>query len=367
MMKRVLIIIGKLYIGGAERVGHDIGYYADKSKYEIHYLVFGETIGEYEGELRQCGCIIHHADPPAKSYIRYISFLTNLLQRERIDVIHSHTMFNSAWALIVGKYMGIPVRISHSHSIKGPEHRGIVKNIYEKTMRLLIRRYATDYVACGKSAGEWLYGGNFFEKNGTVIYNGIDLKRYYYDEKARDEIRVRYKMQNKFIIGHAGHFAYVKNQSFLLELMPEILRKTPNAFLILLGDGADRQMLKEKITQLNLQENVLMPGNVENVGDYMSAMDVFVFPSLYEGMPLALVEAQTNGLPCVISQKIPKDICLTDLISPISLNSSKEKWISIIISMKRDFPENYGKKMCDMGFDILNMLEKIYKLYEREN
>ena len=130
-MKRVLIIIGKLYIGGAERVGRDIGYYADKSKYEIHYLVFEETIGEYEDELRQCGCIIHHTDPPAKSYVRYISFLRNLFKRERIDVIHSHTMFNSAWALIVGKYMGIPVRISHSHSIKGSEHRGIVKNIYE--------------------------------------------------------------------------------------------------------------------------------------------------------------------------------------------------------------------------------------------
>ena len=366
-MKNVLIIIGKLIIGGAERVGRDIGYYADKKKYRIHYLVFEDDICAYEKELTDAGCIIHHMDPPSSGYVRYYRNLCELIKRQQIDIIHAHTMFNSGWAMLAGWQQRVPVRISHSHSIRGPEHRGFVKNLYEKTMRVMIRLFATDYVACGKGAGEWLYGKKFFEKNGTVIYNGIGLDQYIYDENERNKIREKYGLQKKFIIGHAGHFAPVKNQGFLLELMPEIIRRRPDAFLMLLGDGQNRRKFEDEAIKLGLQDKVLLTGNVKNVGAYLSAMDIFTFPSLYEGMPLALVEAQTNGLPCVISQKIPKDICLTDLISPISLNSSKEKWISIIISMKRDFPENYGKKMCDMGFDILNMLEKIYKLYEREN
>lgn len=363
-MKNVLIIIGKLTIGGAERVGRDIGYYADKQKYNIHYIVFEDDICDYEEELIGAGCMIHHIAPPSRGYIKYYKRLCNLIKKEHIDVIHSHTMFNSGWAMLAGKHQGVSIRIIHSHSIKGPEHRGLIKNLYEKTMRRVIQHYATDYVACGKGAGEWLYGKAFFEKHGTVIYNGIELKQFIYNENSRNKIREHYAIQDKFVIGHVGHLAPVKNQKFLLDLMPEILEKRPESILLLLGDGQDRHMIEEKIHTMGLENKVLLTGNVKNVGDYMSAMDVFVFPSLYEGMPLAMVEAQSNGLPCIISKNIPDDVYLTNLVSPLSLENSDEQWIDCITNTARKSPEIYGRKMYDLGFDTQGMLKKIYRLYE---
>ena len=151
----------------------------------------------------------------------------------------------------------------------------------------------------------------------------------------------------------------------MLELMPEIIRRRPDAFLMLLGDGQSRRKLEEKVIKLGLQDKVLMTGNVKNVGDFMSAMDVFTFPSFYEGMPLALVEAQSNGLPCIISAKIPKDVYLTNLICSLPLEDSVEQWIEAITKARRNHPEKYSERMKELGFDRNGMLQKIYELYER--
>ena len=364
-MKKVLEIIGSLKIGGQEKVGKEIGLHIDRDKYEIHYLVFDENKEAYEQELADAGIQVFHLPEPSRGYIQYLKNLYKLMKENSYDIVHAHTMFNSGWAMLAGWQQRVPVRISHSHSIRGPEHRGFVKNLYEKTMRMMIRLFATDYVACGKGAGKWLYGEKFFEKNGTVIYNGIGLDQYIYDENERNKVREKYGLQKKFIIGHAGHFAPVKNQAFLLELMPEIIRRRSDAFLMLLGDGQIRKKLEEKIIKLGLQDRVLMTGNVKNVGAYMSAMDVFAFPSLYEGMPLALVEAQSNGLPCIISAKIPEDVYLTDLIRSLPLENSTEQWIEAIIKARRNHPERYRKVMGEEGFDIHGMLDRVYGLYER--
>ncbi|MDO4465982.1 MAG: glycosyltransferase [Bacillota bacterium] len=360
-MKNVLVIIGKLKIGGAEKIGRDIGYYAPSS-YKIHYIVWGEDIGDYEKELEEKGCTIHHMAPPSHGYWSFCSQLKKLIVENHIDVIHSHTMFNSGWVMMIGKWVGVPIRISHSHSIRGPEHRSWFKNLYENTMRVLINRFATHRVACGQSAGEWLYGKEAFHKHGILIYNGISLKEYEYSQEHRSRIRQQYRLEDSFVIGHVGHLATVKNQIFLIEMLPELLKVRTNTKLLLLGDGNDKEMLQMRIQELELEDSIIFTGNVSNVGEYMSAMDVFAFPSLYEGMPLALVEAQTNGLPCVVSSRIPKDIHLTDLVQARDL--VKEEWVSSLLSVKRIDSELYAQKMYDLGFDTQGMLQKIYALYK---
>ena len=363
-MKKVLIIIGKLYVGGAERVGRDIGYFADPERFEIHYLVYGDDVGAYERELAEKGCRLIHMAPPSAGYAAYWRALTKLIRDEKYDVIHAHTMFSSGWAMMAGKKYGVPIRIAHSHSIRGNEKRGLVKNTYEKTMRRLVLRYATCCVGCGRGAGEWLFGAAAFREKGTLIYNGIGLDRFVFDAGIRRKRRGEAGLEDKFLIGHAGHLAQVKNQRFLLELMPRILEKKPNAFLLLLGGGADRAMLEEKIRELGLEDHVRMMGSVGNVHEWLSAMDVFVFPSLYEGMPLAMIEAQTNGLPCVISDRIPDDVHLTDLVTALSLEDSPERWSAAICGAARSDPARYAARMRELGFDTAGMLEKIYALYE---
>ena len=365
-MKKILIIIGKLCIGGAERVGRDIGFFASPSRFEIHYLVYGEEIGAFEQELSEKGCRIIHMIPPSTGYASYWRALTKLIREEKYDVIHCHTMFSSGWAMMAGKRYGVPIRISHSHSIRGNEKRGMVKNTYEILMRQLILRNATHLVGCGKSAGCWLYGERTFRKKGILIYNGISLDRFVFDSTVRSAVREQLGLGDRFVIGHAGHLAPVKNQQFLLELMPAILQKRPEAFLLLLGEGPDRVILENEIRCLGLENHVRLLGNVSNVHEFLSAMDVFVFPSRYEGMPLSMIEAQTNGLPCVISSNIPDDVHLTDLVQALPLDDAQKRWVDAVCAAKRDNPDAYAAQMREMGFHTRDMLNKIYSLYEGE-
>lgn len=361
-MKKVLIVVGKLYIGGAERVCRNIGIFADPDRFQIDYLVFGETVGAYEPELLEKGCRIWHIASPGEGYRKFWRKLKSLIRENRYDVVHCHTMFNSGIVLRAAKACGVPVRIAHSHSIRGPEKRRVIQNIYEKTMRRWILRDATHYIGCGQAAGEWLFGEKAFRKRGTVLLNGVELDRFAWDPAVRERIRTELGWENCFVIGHAGHLAQVKNQRFLIELMPELLKRRPETRLLLLGDGEDRPMLEQTVLELGLENYVSLPGNVENVNEYLNALDVFAFPSLYEGMPLAIVEAQANGLPCVLSDRVPRDVYLTNLLLTLPLGDAAQ-WISALLAAERRSPEGYLPLLKLGGFDVMASMNKIYALY----
>ena len=227
----------------------------------------------------------------------------------------------------------------------------------------MIRTCANTFAACGMKAGARLYGEHFFKSKGTLILNGIDTQSFSFDTEKRHECRTKLGLQDKFVIGHAGHLATVKNQVFLLNLMPEILKKRANSYLLLLGEGEDRPMLERKIRELHLENYVRMTGNVRNVPDYLNAMDVFAFPSLYEGMPLSIIEVQSNGLPCVISDRVPEDVFLTDLLQTLPLNE-QSAWVDAICGAKRESSEKYAAQMRQSGFDAGTVMKKIYAIYE---
>lgn len=362
-MTKILVIAAKLNIGGAEKVAADIGLYADPKKYEVHYVVFGDEVGAYEPELEAHDCKIHHIAPPSDGYRQYLKNLKHLINEHHYDVIHAHTMFNIGWAMLAGKLYGVPIRVSHAHSALD-ERRSAKVRIYELLMRIAILLCATDLVACGINAGERLYGRREFRKRGKLILNGIDTQSFAFDAEKRRVFREKLGLSDRFVIGHAGHLVPVKNQAFLLELMPEIRRERPDAFLLLLGEGEDRPMLENMINELRLQDCVCMTGGVRNVPDYLCAMDVFAFPSIYEGMPLSVIEVQANGLPCIISDRVPKDVFLTDLIHPLPLEE-KAAWVESLCKARRRLPEKYAATMAESGFDVSAAMDKIYEIYGR--
>jgi len=362
-MKYILHIIANLYIGGAEKMARDIGLLAPEG-YENHYVVFGDEVGEYEEQLIARGCRVFHMPSPSESYPEYVKNLKSLMSEYHYTAVHAHTMFNAGWAMLAAKKMGVPVRIAHSHSAL-TDGNGIVKSVYETAMRRMILNCATDLVGCGVAAGNRLFGEKAFAEKGKLILNGIDTAQFAYSTEARARIRREMGFEDKFVIGHAGHLAEVKNQKFLIELMPKLLEKNENTVLLLLGEGADRRMLEEKISELGLAGRVIMTGNVTNVPDYLSAMDVFAFPSLFEGMPLSIIEVQANGLPCVISDRVPRDVFLTDLLTPLPIESA-EPWLSAICAAKREEPEKYAAIIKDSGFDISSAVAKFYGIYERK-
>lgn len=364
-MKTVLIVVGKLYIGGAERVCRNIGYYADPEKYQIDYVVFGKTIEAYEPELEEKGCRIWHVPSPNEGYLRYYRRLKKLIQENNYDVVHCHTMFNSGFALRAAKRCGVPVRIAHSHSIQGSEEHSMIQRVYERIMRRWIGRDATHFVGCGQASGECLFGEKLFREKGIVLLNGVDLDRFAWSPDTRAQLRKDLGWEKGYIIGHAGHMRAVKNQTFLINLMPELLKKRPETRLILLGDGEDRHKLEQAVKTNHLESVVFMPGNVPNVNEYLNAMDVFAFSSLYEGMPLAIVEAQANGLPCVLSDCVPKDVFLTDLITALPLDDTTQ-WTEALLSAERRNSEQYAAVLRSGGFDTASAMKKIYALYAED-
>lgn len=362
-MKYILHIAAKLYIGGAEKVARDIGLYADPTVYQHHYVVFGDEIGAYEHQLLEHGCKVFHIAPPGKSYIKFLEKLQELMRLHSYTAVHAHTMFNAGWVMFMAKRMGVPVRVAHAHSALDVNGGWKVK-AYEMVMRTLILTCATDLVACGEKAGIRLFGQKAYRERGNLILNGIDTEKFQFDEACRRNMRNRLNLEGCFVIGHTGHLAKVKNQQYLLERMPGILRRRPNTKLLLLGEGPDRPMLEKTISELRLDNHVIMTGNVMNVSDYLNAMDVFAFPSLYEGMPLSIVEVQANGLPCVLSNGVPKDVYLTDLVTPLPLEEP-DKWVEKILISSRKDSENYAPILRKLGLDTSAAMDKLYKIYEK--
>lgn len=360
-MKRILQIAASLHIGGAEKVARDIGFYDDPPRYEIHYIVFGDEVGDYEQELIEHGCKIYHWKSPSESYPAYISALMDLMRTNQYYAVHAHTMFNIGWAMLAARLCGVPVRVAHAHSALN-NGKSIKKHIYEEIMRQLILLNATDLVACGNAAGIRLYGKSAYEKRGICILNGIDITEFSYNPKARSDIRGALNLKDSYVVGHVGHLERVKNQSFLIRMMPELLKRKPNTKLLLLGEGEDRPMLERMIREYGLTEHVIMTGNVRNVPDFLSAMDVFAFPSLFEGMPLSIIEVQANGLPCVLSTDVPQDVYLTDLIHPFPLDCTDD-WINQICSLKRENSSQYARLLKEAGVDKEHSMKAIMELY----
>ena len=302
-------------------------------------------------------------DAPSKGYLRFLRALRQLIRKNQYSVVHAHTMFNIGLIMLAARLEKVPVRIAHAHSALN-EGRGVLKRSYEAVMRQLILWFSTDLVACGEAAGNRLYGRRAFSKRGQLFLNGIETDAFRYSDSIRKQVRNNLQIDDAFIIGHVGHMLAVKNQSFLIRLLPEVCLRRPDVKLLLLGDGEDRPRLEQLASETGMKNHVIMLGTVRNVPDYLSAMDVFAFPSLYEGMPLSIVEAQANGLPCVLSTGVPKDVYLTDLVTPLSLDEP-DRWVEAICSSKRSEPELYHDILKRGGFDTEEVMKKIYHLYER--
>lgn len=363
-MKRVLIIAGGLQVGGAERVAANIGLYDENKEFEFHYIVFEGIENVYGAEIEASGGKVFTLPSPGKGYYTYIKKLRNLMKKYKYAVVHSHTMFNSGINLLVAKMMKVPCRIAHSHTTKTEVRVSKKQKIYEWFMRKIIKYTATHLFACGIEAGKWLFGEKLFLRKGVVIKNGIDTFLYSFSEENRKKVRQKYDAEDKFIIGHSGTIIPLKNQEFLVELMPRILHIKDNAVLWLMGGGNKDSVenLRKKIKQLDIEDNVVLCGCLSNVNEYLSAIDVFAFPSKREGTPLALLEAQANGLPCIISDAVPDDVKVTKLIKKVPLDD-KEGWIQNLCNSKRDKRENYGKQIAEQGFDTKKTMEKIYLTY----
>lgn len=360
---KILEICAKLNIGGAQAVAANIAKYVDES-IEFVYVVFGDDIGEYEAEIIAGGNRVIHIPSPDSGKLQFFKNLTAIMKSEKFDLVHCHTMYSCGIVMLAAKLCRIHGRLSHSHTAKDEMPQTASRKLYKAIMRFLMRVCGNEWLACGIDAGNELYGKKLFASRGKVIKNGIDISKYAFSEDNAKIIREKYGINGKFVVGHVGHYVSVKNQAFLIELMPEILKQNPNAVLLLFGEGSDREKLQNLIAAQHLEGYAHLMGNVDNINEVLSAFDVFAFPSLYEGTPLSLIEAQANCLPCIVSDRIPDDACLTEMITKLPLEKPKQ-WVKCLCGANRADFEMCANDIRNEYEDIQSSMKKLCEIFRK--
>jgi len=360
---KILQVIGSLETGGAEKVVMDFGRYLDKSRFQCDYLVFGDNVGDNENEAISLGSNVIRIPKPKDNYIKYFNNLKKVLKDGKYNVVHSHQFLNNGLVLKAAYDVNIKKRISHSHSTSSGRKEDIKYKLYSHCMRKIIRKYATHFISCGLDAGDFLYGEKLFKDKGIVINNGVDSKSYGYNIETRNKLRLQLGIDKKLVMGHVGRLAPVKNHDFLVDIFYEVNKLKPDSVLLIVGEGELRSTIENKIRSLGLKDKVIFTGLRSDVSDILQAMDVFVFPSLYEGLPLTLIEAQASGIQCLVSTNVTTQSKVTDLISFISLEKSKEEWAKKVVENSMYYRTDWSEEINKKGFDVYTTIKELESIY----
>lgn len=344
--------------GGLETMIMNYYRNIDREKVQFDFLAHRPYEADYDQEIKSLGGRIYHISRLVPWSVSYKKELKKFFyEHPEYKIVHVHQDCLSSVALQCAKECGIPVRIAHSHNSSQDKN---IKYLIKLFYRQFIPKYATNLFACGTEAGDWMFLGNRFQ----VVRNAIDAEKYVYNEQQADEIRKEWGLTNKIVIGHVGRFNAVKNQKFLVDVLDECLKKDENVRLMMIGDGVERPMIEDKVRKMNLDKYAIFTGVRTDVAQLMQAMDVFVFPSLYEGLPVTLVEAQAAGIPCIISDQISKECILTkDLVSTMSLDDTPEKWADTILKCAEKKKMNHLSEIRESGYDIVMNAKKLQQFY----
>lgn len=331
---RVAQIVGKMSNGGVEAVVMNYYRHIDRSKVQFDFFVDEDSTWIPKDEIDSLGGHVYIV-PPYQKLFKYIPALIKLFKENDYKIVHAHLNTLNIFPLFAAKRSGVPVRICHNHSTAA---RGeIKKNILKYSFRPFAKVYATHYAACSKHAGEWLFGKKSIESGEVTIFNNaIDLEKFKFDPTARDEVRKELGIEGKFVIGHVGRFCYQKNQDFLIDVFEKVHEQRKNAVLLLVGDGPDRAKIEERVKSNSWRDDVIILGNRGDVEHLYPAMDVFVFPSRYEGLGMAAVEAQACGVRTIVSNSVPRDVILSNYICFIDLNKGADYWSKKIMRSENE-------------------------------
>ncbi|MBR3420693.1 MAG: glycosyltransferase [Ruminococcus sp.] len=360
---KVLAIVYKLIPAGLENRLMDIIRNIDQSRIRIDVFTYQLDCGVYDDEVRKLGGIVYYNPPlSVKNMLWYVEYFRDFLKKHpEYRIVHAH---QNAWCSVFckGAYLaGVPIRIAHSRTaISGMKPSNIVKNV----IKLPTKKYANYYFAVSEKAGRWLYGNKMFDSGRVQIWpNAIDAEKFYFNMNVRKRVRNDNKWENKYVVMHVGNFTPPKNHSFIFKVFSEIRRNDNNAVLVLIGDG-DRAYINSFVTKYDFDKCVQLLGSRHDVNELLQAADVFLFPSLFEGLPGALVEAQAAGLPCVISNTIANEVHIIPDISILSINQDARIWAETVLNYKKYKRKNTKEYIIEKGYDIHSLTEKLCQFYE---
>lgn len=365
---RVLNITRVFKAAGIESFIMNMYRNVDRSKVQFDFLVMSGEKSCYDEEIHKLGGHKYTIDIKADNTFIKIQkeakALYDFLKKHEYKIIHIHyTTPLRAPYLLAAKKAGVPVRIYHSHSAE-VSGKSKVKLFVYNYYRNRISKWATTEYACSQAAANWMYEKKLIDSGAVqIIYNGIDTIRFSYNPKKREELRKELNVENNYVIAHTGRFLPQKNHRFIIDVFNEVKKREQSAKLLLLGVGDLQDEIRQKVDSLGISDSVYFLGVKKNVEDYLSAADCYIMPSLYEGLPVAAVEAECSGLPCVMSTNITKEVELTENTKFLSLNETAEFWATEIIKCKQLHREDCSKTVEEKGYDVKDVAVNLQNKY----
>lgn len=363
-MIRVLQIIGIVCGGGVEAVIMNYYRHIDRTQVQFDFVVDGYEKTILDDEIQTLGGTVYHVEPYKKNIFRYMNQIYHIVRDNHYDIVHSNMNTLSLFSLFPAWLAGAHHRILHNHStaVRSEGARSVMKQI----LRPFAPLFANHYLACSRLAGTWMYGERMMSSGKVmVINNAIDLDKYSYSP----EIRKRYRQLlhlpiDAFVIGHVGRFMYQKNHAFLIDIFHEITLRNRSAFLISVGDGELRSEIEAKAKALGIESRIRFLGLRKDVQLLYNAMDVFVLPSWYEGLPVVSIEAQANGLRCIFSDKVTRESGLTRAVEFYSLEEGASVWAEKILKPSAERNTKAKEDLTASGFDIHVQAAKLLSWYK---
>ena len=363
-MIRILHEVTSMDTGGAETLLMNIYRNINRDNIQFDFMTHRQTRGFYDDEIEKLGGIIYRGNKLNPFHMKqYYAPIVEVFKKQKYQIFHAHNS-TSMFALKKAKQYQIPVRIIHCHSSRQLINYKLPIKLYCRKNNL---KYATDTFGCSKKAVKYLFGKENLDKT-VILKNGIDVKKFEFSEAKREKIRKEYGISEKFVIGHVGRLSRPKNHFYLFKVFKEYKKINSNACLMLVGKGELEGKLRKLAKKYNIEKDVIFCGPHANVEEYYMAMDLFVFPSLYEGFGNVVIEAQATGLPCIISDVIPEDVEITNLVTKISLKE-KQKWIQKIQEIKclnLKTRKAYNNQVLTSGYDIKEVAKFMEEYYTKK-
>ena len=352
---RVLHVFGVLNKGGAESRTMDIYRWIDRGKVQFDFMVHTKKRGFFEPEIESLGGRVYREMPQFRNVIKYVKCWNLFLAGHKYDYIHIHMLNVAVPVLFAAIKNNVRIRICHARSAGGAS---LSRRLFTRITRLWVRKWSTHRFAVSDMAGKFAFGGGY-----KIIKNAINANPFRYCQTKRKQIRKNLKVEDAFVIGQIGSFQGVKNHLFTLDVFAVILEHEPHAKLIFAGDGKLRPQIEQKITKLGIEDKVVLLGVRDDIPDLLQAFDVFIMPSLYEGLPGAALEAQAAGLPCLLSNTItPEARAVKNLADYLPIDKGAEPWVQAIAKLagNRHPRRDAFEEIKAAGFDI----EDVAKWYE---
>ena len=368
---RVLHVLGSTNLGGAESRIMELYRCIDRSQIQFDFLVHTQQDGYYSEEIRSLGGRIYSL--PKFKLVNWLDYKDAIrlffTEHQEFVAVHGHMTSTASIYLPIAKQMydkNGKCLLAIAHARSAGVDKGL-KGVITKWIRSSLKRKADYCFTCSKEAGIAVYGKQWIESGKVwTIPNAIDVSRFAYNEEKRCEVRAQLGLQDCFVIGHVGRFGFMKNHVYMVDILAELCKAREDIRMVFIGEGEEQATVRERVASLKLEDKVLFLGNKKDVESYYQAFDYFIFPSMFEGLPGSVVEAQASGLHCLVSDTVTREVGLTKLVTYRSIQEPPKIWAEEILKNATEalVRTDVQDILCKAGFDVRIQSKTMLEFYK---